>query len=139
MSCDSPYRNPAVDCWFSTSREVVTGRCDVTSWDSQLGLFKTGFEKYGSIDVVLPNAGVTEFGRFDQRLEEESAQDRPVKPNLKTLDIDLIGVLYTTRIALWYFFNDKRDEPGLRSIAFTGSMSSFYGSNYGVNYGVSKA
>jgi NAD(P)-dependent dehydrogenase (short-subunit alcohol dehydrogenase family) len=84
---------------------------------------------------------VSEIGRFDQRMEEEFgvAQDRPVKPNLKTLDIDLTGVLYTTRIALWYFYNDKRENPGLRSIAFTGSMSSFYGATMGVMYGASKA
>lgn len=96
---------------------------------------------FKQIDIVLPNAGVSEIGLFDQRMEEQFGvpQDRPVKPNLKTLDIDLIGVLYTTRIALWYYYNDKRETPGLRAVAFTGSMSSFYGATMGVMYGASKA
>lgn len=113
----------------------------MTSWDSQLSLFALGKKRFGAIDIVLPNAGVSEIGRFDQRLEEEFGvkQDEPVKPNLKTIDIDLIGVLYTARIALWYFSHDERDQQGLRALAFTGSMSSFYGATYGVNYGVSKA
>lgn len=82
---------------------------------------------------------MTELGRFDQRMEEGTPQDRPTKPDMRTLNIDLIGVLYTTRIALWYFYNDKREQPGLRSIAFTGSMSSFYGANFAVEYGAAKA
>jgi NAD(P)-dependent dehydrogenase (short-subunit alcohol dehydrogenase family) len=97
--------------------------------------------KFGSIDIVLPNAGVSEIGRFDQRMEEDGIQDRPTKPNLKTLEIDLIAVMYTTRIALWYFANDQRDadKQGLRAIAFTGSMSTFYGATMGVQYGAAKA
>lgn len=113
----------------------------MTSWDSQLALFSLGMAKFGSIDIVLPNAGVSEVGRFDQRLEENSVQDKPTPPNLKTLEIDLIAVMYTTRIALWYFANDQReqDKMGLRAIAFTGSMSSFYGATMGVQYGAAKA
>merc|ERR1712093_483534 len=117
--------------------------CDVASWDSQLALFAKGFQKFGCIDIVLPNAGIGEVGRTDHRLEAGDPynvpQDRPTPPNLKTLEIDLIAVLYTTRIALWYFCDDKRDNPGLRAIAFTGSMSSFYGATYGPMYGAAKA
>lgn len=111
----------------------------MTSWDDQTALFALGFAAFGTIDIVLPNAGVNEIGRFDQRLEEDSAQDAPTKPNLKTVDIDLIAVLYTARIALWYFSADQRDEPGLRGIAFTGSMSTFFGVPMGVMYSVAKA
>lgn len=115
---------------------AVSRRCDVTSWDDQVALFAAGFDKFGSIDVVLPNAGVSEIGRFDPRQEGDVTQ--LTKPNLTTLDIDLTAVLYTTRIALWYFANDKRRDPGLRAVVFTGSMSSFYGSE-GVMYGAAKA
>lgn len=120
----------------SGSNSVVSAKCDVTSWDDQVALFEAGAKAFGSIDVVLPNAGVSEIGRFDPRLDGDAT--KLTKPNMKTIDIDLIGVLYTTRIALWYFINDKRADPGLRSIVFTGSMSTFYGSD-GVGYGVAKA
>jgi len=123
--------------------QAVYTVCDVASWDSQLALFAKGFQKFGCIDIVLPNAGIGEVGRTDHRLEAGDPynvpQDRPTPPNLKTLEIDLIAVLYTTRIALWYFCDDKRDNPGLRAIAFTGSMSSFYGATYGPMYGAAKA
>lgn len=109
----------------------------MTSWDDQVALFELAIKTFGHIDIVLPNAGISEVGRFDHRLEEET--DRPTKPNLKTLEVDLIGVLYTTRLALWYFDHDEREEPGLRSICFTGSMSTFYGADFGVMYGASKA
>lgn len=117
------------------SAPVVSRRCDVTSWDDQVALFEAGFAKFGAIDIVLPNAGVSEVGRFDPRQEDVT---RLTKPNLTTLDIDLVAVMYTTRIALWYFANDRRRDPGLRSVVFTGSMSSFYGSE-GVMYGAAKA
>lgn len=120
----------------SGSNSAISAKCDVTSWEDQVALFEAGAKAFGSIDVVLPNAGVSEIGRFDPRLDGDAT--KLTKPNMKTIDIDLIGVLYTTRIALWYFINDKRADPGLRSIVFTGSMSTFYGSD-GVGYGVAKA
>ncbi|WOO76491.1 putative oxidoreductase [Vanrija pseudolonga] len=118
--------------------KAVSGKCDVTSWDDQKALFALGAKTFGNIDIVLPNAGVTELHPFDpSQLTDQDAG--PTPPNLTTLNIDLIGVLYTTRLALWYFeYHDKREDPGLRAITLTGSMSSFYGS-YGVNYSVAKA
>lgn len=113
---------------------AVAQKCDVTSWEDQLSLFKAGKDKFGSIDIVLPNAGVSEIGNFDPRAEGNELS----KPNMTTLDIDLTAVLYTTRIALWYFANDGRKDPGLRGVVFTGSMSTFYGSE-GVMYGAAKA
>lgn len=82
--------------------------------------------------------GVTEVGRFDPR-EDGPDTGAPTKPNMKTLDIDLIGVLYTARIALWHWEHDKRADKGLRALVLTGSMSTFYGSDSGVMYGVAKA
>lgn len=103
-----------------------------------MALFELGRKAYGRVDIVLPNAGVSEVGSFDPRQDADPTKLTP--PNLTTLDIDLTGVLYTTRIALFHWTNDKRaaSEIGLRAIVFTGSMSSFYGSD-GVMYGAAKA
>lgn len=134
---DAPGLKETCRLLEAAGRPFVSGKCDVTSWDDQVALFELGFKKFGNIDIVLPNAGISEVGMFDHRLED--GDGGPTKPNLKTLDVDLIGVLYTARLALWYFDQDKRDDPGLRCICFTGSMSSFYGADYGVMYGASKA
>ncbi len=44
----------------------------------------------GSIDYVFANAGVSEVGNF---LEKDAGE--PVKPTLKTIDINLVGTLYS--------------------------------------------
>lgn len=53
----------------------------------------------GSIDYVFANAGVSEVGNF---LERDSGE--PVKPILKTVDINLVGTLYSE------FYFGVRDE-----------------------------
>ena len=35
------------------AREAVGLRCDVTSWDDQVNLFQTGFDTFGSVDIVV--------------------------------------------------------------------------------------
>jgi NAD(P)-dependent dehydrogenase (short-subunit alcohol dehydrogenase family) len=117
----------------------VTAKCDVTSWDDQVALFALGHSTFGSIDIVLPNAGINEIGLMVDVSPPDDGPDRPTPPDLTTLNVDLIGVLYTTRLALYYFDRDDRAYPGLRAICFTASMSTFYGANYGVMYGASKA
>lgn len=37
---------------------LVSRKCDVTNWDDQVALFAAGAKTFGSIDIVLPNAGM---------------------------------------------------------------------------------
>jgi NADP-dependent 3-hydroxy acid dehydrogenase YdfG len=85
---------------------------------------------------VLPNAGISEVGLLS---DHAGSGDRPTPPDMTTLEVDLIGVLYTTRLALWHFEKDTRVDPGLQCVCFTGSLSTFYGANNGPMYGASKA
>lgn len=71
-------------------------KCDISSWDEQAAIFKTVYEEYGSVDVVCANAGVSEIGTF---LESEEDGDEPRKPELKTLDINLVGTLFCELIS----------------------------------------
>ena len=36
--------------------EAIGLRCDVTSWEDQVNLFQTGFDTFGSLDVVVRRA-----------------------------------------------------------------------------------
>lgn len=67
--------------------------CDVSSWESQAEVFEKIYKERGSVDVVFANAGVTEHGSFiDDAVE--TGDGKPVKPILKTADVNFTGVLY---------------------------------------------
>ena len=68
-------------------------KCDVSSWEEQAAAFKTFYNETGGIDIVCANAGIVEAGKF---LEKDKGEPR--KPNLKTLDVDLNGILFCESI-----------------------------------------
>ncbi|KAF8588705.1 NAD(P)-binding protein [Ramaria rubella] len=108
----------------SSGGDAIAQKCDVTSWEQQLSLFQFTIRTYNRIDIVVPNAGVSELGRF--AAPRVTAVDGiPTKPDLKTLEIDLIGVLYSARLALYYLLENQNQSPdSLKAIIFIGSMSS---------------
>ncbi|TVY87792.1 5'-hydroxyaverantin dehydrogenase [Lachnellula willkommii] len=81
---------------------VIFRKCDVSLWDDVLELFQVGFQKFGALDVVLANAGVNEIGNM---LEDkvDGSTGRLLPPNLATLNINLLGVIYTAKCAIHYF------------------------------------
>lgn len=85
--------------------------CDVTDWQSQVDFFHKAVKLsvHGGIDAVVANAGITES---DARFEEPSGldADSPPKPNLKCFDVNLLGVLYTSHLALYYLPRNPRSQ-----------------------------
>ena len=77
--------------------------CDVTDWQSQVQFFKDAVKvsPTGGIDTVVANAGITDP---DPTIEKPEGLDgpNPPPPDLKVLDVNLKGVLYTTHLALFY-------------------------------------
>lgn len=67
-------------------------KCDVSSWDNQAQAFKDVFHEFGRIDIVMANAGISEQGGSALASIEE---DEPREPNLKIMDVDLSGVIYS--------------------------------------------
>lgn len=67
-------------------------KCDVSSWDNQAQAFKDVFHEFGRIDIVMANAGISEQG--GSALASTEA-DEPKEPNLKIMDVDLSGVIYS--------------------------------------------
>ncbi|BGP44074.1 hypothetical protein JCM10450v2_008291 [Rhodotorula kratochvilovae] len=94
---------------------------DVTSWESQVALFEHAVKTYGQIDVVVANAGIFESGALlDWTVD---AEGKLTKPDLGTIDINVVGTLYTARLA----FHHLRQNPstGLKSLVILGSLTSF--------------
>ncbi|KAG9220460.1 hypothetical protein CCMSSC00406_0003916 [Pleurotus cornucopiae] len=74
---------------------AIATKCDVTNWDDQVQLFELAIATYGAVDIVVPNAGVTEGVPFDA---VKLVDGLPIKPKLTTLDVNLTGVVYYTNI-----------------------------------------
>ncbi|MCJ1400095.1 hypothetical protein MMC11_003298 [Xylographa trunciseda] len=124
--------------------------CDVTSWPSQVELFKEAIKlsPHGGIDAVVANAGIA-----DTKLELENPQnldaDAPPPPNLDCLNVDLIGVIYTTHLAIFYLPRNPGSSPASplaspapmlrdRHLLLIGSAASFSPIPSQALYGASK-
>lgn len=103
-------------------------QCDVTKWEDQVNLFKHAKAKSPNetIDIVIANAAVygpdALTGRFsamphvlcpETNRTTGIEDDEPSKPETKVLEVDLFGVLYTTKLAGWYFHHQKQSDPCL--------------------------
>ena len=100
-------------------------RCDVCSWDEQLAMFKAAieFSPQNRIDIVIANAGISAADEVFLTDSEE-----PQKPNLKVLDINGVGALYTTKLALHYFRKQHRatsDGTDDHSLILQGSLAGY--------------
>ncbi|APA15953.1 hypothetical protein SS1G_09146 [Sclerotinia sclerotiorum 1980 UF-70] len=92
-------------------------QCDVTNWQSQVDFFRTAAELSPSkgIDAVVANAGITEEPMsFQEPLNLDAAE--PPKPNFKAFEVDLLGVMYTAHLAMWYLPRNPRSQKANPSI-----------------------
>ncbi|CAK7234831.1 hypothetical protein SBRCBS47491_009082 [Sporothrix bragantina] len=84
--------------------------CDVTHWEDQIRLFEQAaeFGSSGKIYYVIANAGMT---RSDDVFTFNGPDKAPQKPDLSILDINMYGVLYSTKLALHYFMSQNGVTP----------------------------
>lgn len=100
-------------------------------------MFKSAFANSPSksVDIVVANAG-TNYA--DPMSKFEDADAEPEKPDLKILDINLYGVMYTTKLAFHYFqkhsLNDKHD----RCLIVQTSIAAYMDLPGSIQYQVSK-
>ena len=71
--------------------EVTFRKCDVSSWEDQAAAFKDVYEKRGSIDIVMANAGISEQG---STTAIDLREEQPTEPKLGALKVNLVGVVY---------------------------------------------
>jgi NAD(P)-dependent dehydrogenase (short-subunit alcohol dehydrogenase family) len=94
--------------WRINDRRARYTHCDVTSWDSQSALFKGVHERNGRIDIVIANAGIVERKEF---LDDELTENGELKqPDISVINVNLVGCMYTGKLALWWF--KKNPAPG---------------------------
>lgn len=66
-------------------------KADVSNWDELASAFEQVHQEQGRIDVVMANAGISREGSLI--VDEE----KPSKPSLKTLDVNLTGTIYSEK------------------------------------------
>ncbi|TIC17530.1 NAD(P)-binding protein [Wallemia mellicola] len=99
---------------------LFTKQVDVTNYRNQLSLFRYAREVLGRIDIVYANAAVGNSPDYTSDINDE------IEPDLRVVDINVKGVLYTTHLAVKAFREDKRDNIAQdQCIVLTGSFTSF--------------
>ena len=102
---------------------VLALQSDVRDFSAQQKIAETIIDKYGSIDVLVANAGIGHFANIEDLTIEQWNQ---------TIDINLTGVFYTVKAAL----------PALKkSKGYIFTISSLAGTNFfenGTAYNASK-
>ncbi|EXJ62992.1 hypothetical protein A1O7_03436 [Cladophialophora yegresii CBS 114405] len=79
-------------------------------------------KNWGSIDFVFANAGIGERSKFYEP-KEELAEGFPAKPSTLTLEVNLLGVVYTAYLAM-HFFRKNATKGG--KLVMTSSASALY-------------
>lgn len=85
-------------------------KVDVTNWDDQVALFSAAAELApdGRIAHVVANAGIH---RRDSVFNVDVSRP-PTKPELPTIEVNVVAALYTVKLALWYFVKQNGTTPG---------------------------
>ncbi|RMZ79197.1 hypothetical protein DV738_g3484, partial [Chaetothyriales sp. CBS 135597] len=114
---------------------------DVTKWSDQVELFKQTLAHAPNkrIDIVIPNAGIA--GLDDVFETEHDEKDEPDEPNLDILRINGIGVLYTIKLALFYFRRQYAADPeGSKNqlLLLQGSMAGYVDLKAAIQYSFAK-
>jgi NAD(P)-dependent dehydrogenase (short-subunit alcohol dehydrogenase family) len=85
-------------------------RCNVTSWEDQANLFEEAVASSptGKIHYVVANAGII---RPDDVFSYSGENKKPMKPELSTIDVNIKGTLYTSKLAMHYFIKQNGTTP----------------------------
>ncbi|THU85954.1 NAD(P)-binding protein [Dendrothele bispora CBS 962.96] len=120
----------------SSGGDAIAFKVDITVWNEVVDMYELTIKHYGAVDIVVASAGVTQIGDFSK--VEFDEKGRPKPPELITLNIDLIGSMYTAHLAQHYLLVNKKPDA-LKSLILLGSIASWLGIPDGVVYCAAKS
>lgn len=94
-----------------SSPDVTFVHCDVTSYASQLAMFKEAERLYKKIDIVVANSGISvpkdpfDFSSYTEKDIEQEFNTAEIEVNLK-------GALFTARIGMWFLQKEINGRKG---------------------------
>ncbi|EXJ65481.1 hypothetical protein A1O7_01822 [Cladophialophora yegresii CBS 114405] len=123
---------------FGGSAKFV--KTNVTVWADQLAAFKTAISSgpSGRVDIVVANAGIS---GADSVFFNNVDAEEPEEPKLNIINVNLIGVLYTIKLALHYFRRQNalnKDKPLDQVLVLQGSLAGYLDLAGAVQYIASK-
>ncbi|OQD88800.1 hypothetical protein PENANT_c003G06846 [Penicillium antarcticum] len=100
-------------------------KTDVTNWYDLVNLFKTAIDQspYHLIDTVIANAGIS--GRDSLYWDDSARDEDPIEPSLKVLQTNLIGCIYTSKLALHYFARQPNHGKYDRCLILMSSIAGY--------------
>ncbi|KFZ20388.1 hypothetical protein V502_03204 [Pseudogymnoascus sp. VKM F-4520 (FW-2644)] len=118
---------------FKESQAVFV-QCDVTVWHDQVNAFETAVKRSPNqkIDIVIANAGIA-----GPDVLEGLSDDVPQEPSTKIIDVNVTGILYTTKLAGWHF-RRHHDDPLKGCLIFVSSIMGYIDSQSSSVYAASK-
>ncbi|KAK7177476.1 short chain dehydrogenase reductase family oxidoreductase [Paraphaeosphaeria sporulosa] len=112
---------------------------DVTKWQDQLHLFQQAEHEFGQIHYVVANAGIA---TGDDVFSFDGPDSVPTEPDLNIIDVNIRGVLYTTKLAMHYFIKLNGTTPSPNQVdtclILIGSGAAFLDCPRGPQYQCSK-
>jgi short-subunit dehydrogenase len=109
----------------SAGTRVLTVPTDVTDLEQLQSLVDSAFHEFGSIEVLVNNAGIESHRDFHQFTSNEIVQ---------TVQFNLLATMQLTRLVLPYMFNAHRGH-----IVNVASIAGKGGPPFGAAYAASKA
>lgn len=120
-------RKPEIEKELKDLKNVEVIACDVTDTNSIKQAIEQAMKRFGSIDVLVNNAGYYTVGALEEATKEQIERQ---------LDTNLLGLIETTQIALPYLRESKQAVIiNLSSIAGRVSIplqSLYHATKYGV-------
>ncbi|KAJ4474931.1 hypothetical protein J3R30DRAFT_3295158 [Lentinula aciculospora] len=119
---------------------AIARQADTVSWEQQYAAYEAGKERFGRVDYFFANAGIAERPWLPN-FNPLAAVNRPIiKPDAKTLDVNLMGQLYTAALALQVFERQSPNKHGFKGkLLMTASVYGFFPSAIMPMYTSSKA
>ncbi|KAI5120352.1 hypothetical protein M0805_009427 [Coniferiporia weirii] len=115
--------------------DAVSRSCNVLIYEDLVSLFQLALTRFGQVDVVIANAGVTEVGQLlDVKLDEHGL---PMKPNMTTMEVNIVSIMYTTQLASHYLAKNQK-TGSLKTLILIGSIASIMGLHGAYAYSSSK-
>lgn len=105
--------------------QIYTCKCDISDYDNSEEFIKGVISKYGKIDVLVNNAGITKDGLL-MRMKKEDFES--------VIDINLVGTFNITRNVIPYMIKAKKGR-----IVNISSVVGISGNAGQTNYSASKA
>ncbi|KAJ5595641.1 adam [Penicillium hetheringtonii] len=98
------------DGGLKLEKEAKFVNCDTSNWDDQDRLFQeaVSFSPTEKIHYVVANAGIH---RKDEVFAYAGDGNGPKKPDLSTINVNLVGTLYTAKLASHYFIKQNGQQP----------------------------